>query len=70
MAKLTETHIIKTIVTTEDKSDLETKGKQSVQGTLYVRFVCFGNGSLHALNDQSNGFYPTVESVTLLVKAH
>jgi putative DNA primase/helicase len=57
MKKLAETHIIKNIVTTEDKTDLETKGKQSVQGTLYVRFVCFENGSLHALNDQSDGFY-------------
>ena len=24
---------------------------------VYVRFACFGNGSLHALYDKSNGFY-------------
>ena len=28
-----------------------------MQGTLYVRFACFGNGSLHALYDKSNGFH-------------
>lgn len=48
---------IKTLVTLEDKIDIERKGQQSVQGTLYVRFACFGNGSLHALYDKSNGFY-------------
>ena len=30
---------------------------QSVQGNLYVRFLCFGNGSLSALHDRSYGFY-------------
>lgn len=28
-----------------------------MQGTLYVRFACFGNGSLQALYDKSDGFY-------------
>lgn len=37
--------------------DLERKSKQSVQGNLYVRFLCFGNGSLSALHDRSYGFY-------------
>lgn len=54
---LPQTNNIKTIVTLEDKIDIERKGVQSVQGTLYVRLVCFGNGSLHALYDKSNGFY-------------
>ena len=48
---------IKSIVTMEDKIDLERKGKQSVQGYLYVRIICFGNGSLKSLHDQSYGFY-------------
>lgn len=54
---LPQTNNIKTIVTLEDKIDIERKGIQSVQGTLYSRFACFGNGSLHALHDKPNGFY-------------
>ena len=54
---LPQTNNIKTLVTLEDIIDIERKGQQSVQGTLYVRFACFGNGSLHALYDKSNGFY-------------
>lgn len=54
---LPQTNNIKTLVTLEDKIDIERKGVQSVQGTLYARFACFGNGSLHALYDKSNGFY-------------
>ena len=37
--------------------DLERKGIQSYQGQLYVRFLCFGNGSLTSLYDHSDGFY-------------
>ena len=54
---LPSTNNIKSIVTMEDKIDLERKGKQSVQGILYVRIICFGNGSLKSLHDQSYGFY-------------
>ncbi len=57
MEALTETHHIKSMITLEDRIDIERKGVQSTQGVLYVRFVCFGNGSLHALYDRSNGFY-------------
>lgn len=57
MEALPQTNIIKTIVTLEDKIDIERKGQQSVQGTLYVRFACFGNGSLQALHDKTKGFY-------------
>lgn len=57
MEALKDTNYIKSIVTLEDKMDLERKSKQSVQGTLYVRFMCFGNGSLNALHDRSYGFY-------------
>ena len=53
---LPSTSNIKSIVTMEDKIDLERKGKQSVQGYLYVRIICFGNGSLKSLHDQSYGF--------------
>lgn len=54
---LKDTNYIKSIVTLEDKMDLERKSRQSVQGNLYVRFLCFGNGSLSALHDRSYGFY-------------
>lgn len=57
MEALKDTNYIKSIVTLEDKMDLERKSQQSVQGTLYVRFMCFGNGSLSALHDRSYGFY-------------
>lgn len=57
MEALTETHHLKSMVTLEDRIDIERKGVQSTQGVLYVRFACFGNGTLHALYDRSNGFY-------------
>lgn len=57
MEALKDTNYIKSIVTLEDKMDLERKSQQSVQGTLYVRFMCFGNGTLSSLHDRSYGFY-------------
>ena len=54
---LPETNTLKAVVTMEDKFDLERKGRQSVQGYLYVRLMGFGNGSLTALYDRSDGFY-------------
>ena len=54
---LPDTGILKTIVTLEDKYDLERKNKQSFQGTLYVRILALGNGTLSALYDKSDGFY-------------
>ena len=57
MVVLPQTSNIKTIVTLEDKMDIERKGQQSIQRPLYVRFLCFGNGSLGALYDRSYGFY-------------
>ncbi len=57
MEALPQTNYIKAIVTLEDKIDLERKGKQSEQGILYSRFLCFGNGNLSALFDRSMGFF-------------
>ena len=57
MEALSETNILKSVVTMEDKIDLERKGRQSVQGFLYVRIMGLGNGSLSALYDRSEGFY-------------
>ena len=37
--------------------DMERKGVQSYQSLLYARFLCFGNGALTALHDQSDGFF-------------
>ena len=54
---LPQTNIIKSIVTAELPMDLERKGQQSYQGNLYVRFLGFGNGTLKALYDRSEGFF-------------
>ncbi len=57
MEGLTSTNTLKAIVTAETDMDLEKKGKQSYQGTVYARLMGFGNGSLHALYDRSQGFF-------------
>lgn len=57
MEALSDTGIIKSVVTMEDKMELERKGQQSYQGYLYVRIIGFGNGTLSALHDKSDGFY-------------
>ena len=57
MSALPKTNYIKTIVTAECKMDMERKGVQSYQSQLYARFLCFGNGALTALHDQSDGFF-------------
>ena len=54
---LPETRNIKSIVTAEDRLCIERKNKQAVQGLLYVRFICFGNGNLVAAHDDSDGFW-------------
>lgn len=54
---LPQTNHIKAIVTAELPMDLERKGQQSYQGDLYARFLGFGNGSLKALYDRSEGFF-------------
>lgn len=57
MEALPKTSYLKTIITLESKIDLERKGKQSVQGIIYVRFMGFGNGTFSALHDRSMGFF-------------
>lgn len=57
MVALPETRNIKSIVTAEDRLCIERKNKQAVQGLLYVRFICFGNGNLVATHDDSDGFW-------------
>ena len=57
MEALSETNMLKAIITMEDKMDLEKKRMQSYQGYLYVRIMAFGNGSLTSLYDKSEGFY-------------
>lgn len=54
---LPQTNHIKAIVTAELPMDLERKGQQSYQGDFYVRFLGFGNGSIKALYDRSEGFF-------------
>ena len=57
MEALPQTNYIKSIVTADAPMDLEKKGVQSYQGELYCRFLGFGNGSLRALYDRSEGFF-------------
>ena len=57
MEALPDTNIIKSLVTAELPMDLEKKGKQSYQGTMYVRFMGFGNGALKSKYDRSVGFF-------------
>ena len=57
MEALSDTNILKAVITMEDKMDLEKKGKQAYQGYLYVRIMGFGNGTLTSLYDKSDGFY-------------
>lgn len=57
MNALPKTNYIKSMVTAEGKMDLERKGKQSYQERMYCRFLCFSNGALSALYDQTDGFY-------------
>ena len=57
MEALPQTNIIKSLVTAELPMDLEKKGKQSYQGTMYVRLIGFGNGTLKSLYDRSIGFF-------------
>ena len=54
---LPSTHNLKTIITAETAMDLERKGIQSYQGSLYCRLMAFGNGTLRAANDTSIGFF-------------
>ena len=57
LSALPHTNIIKEIITTEGKMDLERKNIQSFQGDMYCRFLAFGNGALTALYDKSFGFF-------------
>lgn len=57
MEALSKTNVIKSVVTLEGKTELERKGKQSVQGYIYSRIMLIGNGSLSALHDRSYGFF-------------
>ena len=54
---LPQTNYIKTIVSAELPMDLERKGQQSYQGSLNVRFLVFGNGTIKSLYDRSEGFF-------------
>ena len=54
---LPDTGTLKSLVTLEDKTDVEWKFGQSQQVSLTFRIMGFGNGPLSALYDRSDGFY-------------
>ena len=53
---LTSTGYIKNLITAETPVDIELKGQQSFQASIYSRFLCFSNGSPKALYDKTDGF--------------
>ncbi len=57
MEALSETHILKSIITLEGSMNVEQKNKQSFQASLYARIFAVGNGNLSALHDRSDGFF-------------
>ena len=57
MEALRQTNYVKSLVTAQDRMDLEKKGKQSYQGWMYARLLAFSNGDLQSLYDRSDGFY-------------
>ena len=56
MTALPSTGIIKNLITSKIPVEVEAKGQQSKQVSLYARFICLGNGSPRALYDKSDGF--------------
>ena len=56
MTALPSTGIIKNLITSKIPVEVEAKGQQSRQVSLYSRFICLGNGSPRALYDKSDGF--------------
>lgn len=57
MEALKQTNNLKSLITAELPMDLERKGVQSYQGSICVRFLAFGNATLQALHDRSDGFF-------------
>ena len=57
MDKLSETNVLKTIITNEGKMLIEKKGIQPYSANIYAKLMSFGNGSLKSLTDKSDGFF-------------
>ena len=57
MEKLSETNVLKTIITNEGKMLIEKKGIQPYSANIYAKLMSFGNGSLKSLTDKSDGFF-------------
>ena len=57
MDKLSETNVLKTVITNEGKMLIEKKGIQPYSANIYAKLMSFGNGSLKSLTDKSDGFF-------------
>lgn len=55
--KLTDTSMVKKIVTNKGNMHIEGKFKSRHAGNIYARVIMFGNNCLQALYDTSNGFF-------------
>ncbi|MCL2837763.1 MAG: phage/plasmid primase, P4 family [Oscillospiraceae bacterium] len=54
---LKDTRNIKKIVTAQTTQQIERKGVQQYDAMIYSRILCFGNGILRSLYDNSDGFF-------------
>lgn len=57
LSALEKTSFLKQLVTAERPLEVERKSEQAQQVLLYSRVIVFGNGTLSALYDKSDGFY-------------
>lgn len=69
MEKITETNVLKTIITNEGKMLIEKKNVQSYAANIYAKLMSFGNGTLSSPNDNTEGFFRRQIIITTLPKS-
>lgn len=57
MEALTQTNMLKTIITNEGPMLIEKKRVQSYPASIFAKLMGFGNGTLNAANDKSDAFF-------------
>lgn len=57
MEALTQTNMLKTIITNEGPMLIEKKRVQSYPASIFSKLMGFGNGTLNAANDKSDAFF-------------
>lgn len=69
MDKITETNVLKTIITNEGKILVERKNVQPYAANIYAKLMSFGNGTLSSSNDNTEGFFRRQIIITTLPKS-